>query len=123
MKRQFSCILAVLIINLIYIVSVYSDCPPTWIEIGDDVNTSCPTPSRNKTWRITWNDGNTSTKSNYATGKCGGFFSTTVCNPVFNEPETFPITIAGVQSQEWSQTAYYRKYEGECKMMVTIPLE
>jgi hypothetical protein len=115
MKRQFACILAVLAISLLYIVIVYSECPPSWEVIGDDNNTNCPTPLRTKTWRITWNDSNTSTKSNSATGKCGGTFITTVCNPVFDEPRTFPISIADVQSQEWSQTAYNRKYESGCK--------
>jgi hypothetical protein len=115
MKRQFACILAMLTIGLLYTISVYSDCPPKWAVISEDVNNSCPTPLKTVTWRITWNDGNTSTKSNTATGKCGGFFSTTLCSPVFDEPESFPINIAGVQSQEWSQTAYYRKYENGCK--------
>jgi hypothetical protein len=116
MKRQLACILTVLTLGLLFGVIVYGDCPPTW-SITSDIKQHCPSnPSRDVTWRIAWQDGNFSTKSNFASGDCyDGWFSDTECFPVFNDPKTFPLSIVGVPSQEWFQTAYHRKYEGECK--------
>jgi hypothetical protein len=113
MKRKIACIFAVLNICLWSII-VYSECRPTWEVTADDNRTSCPTPFREKTWKIFWNDGNTSTKSNFASGGCGGFFTTTACQPVMNEPTSFPRSIGGVQSQDWAQTSYDRRYDGGC---------
>lgn len=115
MRRKIACFSAALALSLPYLVSVYSACPPTWEVTADDNRPDCPTPSREKTWQINWNDGTTSTKTNFASGRCSsGFFTTTVCAPVMNEPTSFPVVIKGVQSQDWAQTSYDRKYDGGC---------
>lgn len=53
MKRLIACALTALTLSLLYVGSVYSECPPTWSVTGDDIQ-GCPSPSREKTWRIYW---------------------------------------------------------------------
>lgn len=114
MKRLLACTSTLLALGLIFGITVYSDCPPQTSEIMS-ASTSCPNPYKEVSWRVAWQDGNTSTKTNSAYGECYyGLFSTTECAPVFNSPQTFPLSIVGVPSQEWWQTAYHRKYEGGC---------
>lgn len=116
MKRPLACTLTVLTLCMIFGVIVYSDCPPQ-TQIWSAFAQGCPSPYKEVTWKILWQDGNTSTQFNSAYGQCvtGFFGNVTACPPVFNDPQTFPITIAGVSSQDWWQTAYNRKYEGGCK--------
>lgn len=115
MKRQTACILATLVIGTLWVTIVYSDCPPTW-AVTSETSQGCPAPYKSKTWQINWQDGNTSTKSNEAYGQChSGWFSTTECAPVFNDPRTFPRYIDGREHVEWSQTAYNRRYNGGCE--------
>lgn len=123
MKKRLACILAGLIVATLCVISVYSNCPPTW-TVTSETSQGCPYPYKSKTWRINWQDGNTSTKSNEAFGKCySGWFSTTECAPVFAEPNTFPITIQGRAHQEWSQTHMIENMTGSAKMTVTVRLE
>ena len=94
--------------GLYYGVSVFSGCPPTWSVISE-TSFSCSNTLVDKTWRIFWQDGNTSTKGNSAQGHCYGIFFTTECPPRFEEPRSFPISINGVASEEWAETAYNRR--------------
>lgn len=53
---------------------------------------------------------------NKAFGEChNGWFSTTLCAPVFEQPRSFPQYIGGREYVEWAQTAYHQKYDGGCK--------
>ncbi|HWT02205.1 MAG TPA: hypothetical protein VN256_18280 [Pyrinomonadaceae bacterium] len=114
MKRQLACVLTVLTLSLIFGVVVYSYCPPLTTEVMSAF-TGCPSPYKEVTWRVDWRDGNVSTKTNSARGECfSGWFSTTQCAPIFDPPRTASLSIVGVASQEWWQTAYHRKYDGGC---------
>ncbi len=106
--RVFSIFVLMGAASLYYGISVFSGCPPTWNVISS-TSWSCSTPSVSKTWRISWQDGNTSNKDNFATGSCCGIFTTTQCQPNLEEPRSFPISIVGVQSEEWAQTSYDRQ--------------
>lgn len=115
MKRRLACTLTVLTLSLFFGVIVYSDCPPLTTEIMS-ASTGCPSPYRETTWRVDWRDGNVSTKTNSAYGQCSsGLFFTTTCPPIFDPPHTASLSIVGVPSQEWWQTAYNRKVDGGCK--------
>ena len=98
---------------LFYSIKIYSGCPPTQSVISE-TTFSCSNTLVDKTWKIFWQDGNTSTKGNSATGQCSGIFTTTQCPPRFEEPRSFPTSINGQPSEEWAETAYNRKYNGGC---------
>lgn len=115
MKRQLACTLMVLTLCMIFGVIAYSSCPPQTSETMSAFS-GCPSPYKEVTWRVSWPDGHVSTPTNSARGECySTWFDTTVCAPVFMSPQTFSLTILGTPSQEWSQTAYHRKYwDGGC---------
>jgi hypothetical protein len=54
--------------GLYYGIGVLSGCPPTW-TVFTNSSFSCSNSIARKTWTITWQDGNTSTKDNSATGQ------------------------------------------------------
>lgn len=114
MKIKLVFVLFLLCSGLYYGVVVLGGCPPTWNVISETAF-SCSNTLVDKTWRVYWQDGNTSTKGNSAQGQCSGYFTTTECPPRFEEPRSFPTTINGDASEEWAETAYNRRYNGGCK--------
>jgi len=113
MKKKLTLVIVFLSLSFIFGYSVYSNnCPPSWIKISD-TGFTCNQTTRDVTWRITWTDGNNETQSNFAHGNClVGYFSTTTCPPIFEEPVTFPTSYNGRLQEEWSETAYDRRANG-----------
>ena len=98
-------------LSLYYGAKVLGGCPPSWLVTGSS-SWSCANGNESKTWLIYWQDNNTSTKFNEGFGQCCGTLYTQECPPNLEEPVSFPITISGVPSEQWSETAYDRVCRG-----------
>ncbi len=110
-------ILIVVVLSLISIFgfgifSVFSsNCPPSWTVLSD-TGWTCQQITRDITWKITWTNGNTENKSNFAHGDClapGIIFNGVSCSPNFQPPITLSV---GSTIEEWRETAYDRKASG-----------
>ncbi len=95
--------------GLYYGATVFSGCPPSW-TLANGTFGLCPdSANESRTWRIVWQDGGVTNKSNFGNGQC---CSQTECYPIFNEPRSYPTTIGGSPHEEWAQTTYDRRCNG-----------